>query len=236
MRWQIKEMAHWSAGALRIQGELASAVLTFFDEDASMSVAAEREGNGDGRTQTTAFEVSPTPAADEAEAVSPGHSPVAGSVVSARTRPVCVPLATLPAQLTISGFGEEAEVRGCIDDLPLELKLAYKGSGGRSELAFLVLPPEWPELKLPIAAVQWHPSRKDVLQDAAPTDSEADTGRQHRATFWKCIKSVGILCRDTCCYSEVTCILSCFVGVVLPLFFILSLCIIPSRKDQHHSD
>ena len=227
-----------------MQGEPGPAVLTcdITFLDASMSVAADREEGDDGHTQTIAFAmptVSPTPAADEAaETVRPGHCSVAGfHVVSAEKWPVsCVPLAPLPAQLAMPGFGEEAQMRECNDELLLEgVKLAYKRSGSESELAFIVLPPEWPEHGLSIA-LRWHPSDsaslKDVSQEDAPTDSEADTRQQPRGVFSKCIQCVGHLCRDTCCASQTMCTLSCLVGFVMPLFLILSL--LPSNEHHHH--
>ena len=204
-----------------IQGEPVTAVLTFFDAVSTQALerpaaaAADREQHDDGRAQAIAFAAhptSPTPAADEAEE----EFPAAGfHIVSAPslspTQPDCM---RLPAQLTIPEFGE-AEAQECNDDLPLEVKLAFKPSGRRRELelAFIVLPPELPEHGLSISAVQWCPASRKHSPTLLRTGRGADARLQQSGMFWKCMLCVGNVCRDTCCFSQTTFCLSC--GVVL---------------------
>ena len=236
---QVRSMAAGAEGGRQVW---ATAEFTFFNASSTRErTAAGREEHNDGRTQTIAFAAptaSPTPEADEAKAM---MSFLAGShVVSAP--PVCTPL---PAQLTMPGFGEEAErggeeaerdgeeavVRACKDDSPLEVKLAYKQNGS-FELAFIVLPPDLPDHGLSIVTARWYPSasRKDAPTGRGEEEEEeeergADIRLQHRGVCWKCMKCVHDLCRDTCCWSQGACLLSC---CMLGVFVIIVIQIVES--------
>ena len=160
--------------------------------------------------------------------------------------PVCTPL---PAQLTMPGFGEEAErggeeaerdgeeavVRACKDDSPLEVKLAYKQNGS-FELAFIVLPPDLPDHGLSIVTARWYPSasRKDAPTGRGEEEEEeeergADIRLQHRGVCWKCMKCVHDLCRDTCCWSQGAFLLSCSM---LGVFVIIVIQIVESGSGS----